>query len=204
MKSLKNLPVVLLAILLAACLFTYYSTRESARPAAPLQKSAAADQPLVDTSLLQAALKLASLAATPDEQGQAHEAWRLADHELDLTFAAALREAEAQAVAALPASGPLRQLSDRISSLKTRVEADKKRVQVLGKDAGDALDLAQAQLDLDQDELDDAQQDFARQGGDKRARLQRLLQEHEASEKVADQIVRYGTPGATAGLSSLC
>jgi small-conductance mechanosensitive channel len=201
MKSLKNLPMVLLAILLAACLFTYYSTRESARPAAPLQKSAAADQPLVDTSLLQAALTLASLAATPDEQGQAHEAWRLADHELDLTFAAALREAEAQAVAALPASGPLRQLSDRISSLKTRVEADKRRVQVLGKDAGDALDLAQAQLDLDQDELDDAQQDFARQGGDKRARLQRLLQEHEASEKVADQAVRYGAPGATATMS---
>ena len=201
MKSLKNLPVVLLAILLAACLFTYYSTRESARPAAPRQKSAAADQPLVDTSLLQAALKLASLAATPDEQGQAHEAWRLADHELDLTFAADLREAEAQAVAALPASGPLQQLSDRISSLKTRVEADKRRVQVLGKDAGDALDLAQAQLDLDQDELDDAQQDLARQGGDKRARLQRLLQEHEASEKVADQAVRYGAPGATATMS---
>ena len=201
MKSLKNLPMVLLAILLAACLFTYYSTRESARPAAPLQKSAAADQPLVDAGVLRTAINLAPLAATPDEQGQAHEAWRLADHELDLTFAAALREAEAQAVAALPASGPLRQLSDRISGLKTGVEADKKRVQGLGKDAGDALDLAQAQLDLDQDELDDAQQDLARQGGDKRARLQRLLQEHEASEKVADQAVRYGAPGATATMS---
>src|ERR1017187_8496679 len=117
MRSFKDLPVMVLAILLAACLFTYYSTRESARPAAPQKESAAADQPLVDTSLLQTALKLAPLAASPDEQEQAHEAWRLADHELDLTFAEALREAEADAGAALPSSGPLRQLSDRIVSL---------------------------------------------------------------------------------------
>ena len=199
MKSLKNLPALLLAILLAACLFTYYSTRESARPAAPPKESTAADQPLVDTSLLQTALKLAPLAASPDEQEQAHEAWRLADHELDLTFAEALREAEAEAAAALPPSGPLRQLSDGVARLKERVAADKKRVEGLA--AGDALDLAQAQFALDQDELDDTQQDLARQGGDKHARLQRLLQEHEASEKVADQAVKYGTPGATATMS---
>src|ERR1017187_8291237 len=117
MKSLNNLPALLLAILLAACLFTYYSTRESARPAAPPKEPTAANHPLVDTSLLQTALKLAPLAASPDEQEQAHEAWRLADHELDLTFAEALREAEADAGAALPSSGPLRQLSDRIVSL---------------------------------------------------------------------------------------
>jgi small-conductance mechanosensitive channel len=201
MKIPKNLPVMLLAILLVACLLTYFSTRDSSGPAAPQKQSAAADQPLVDTALLRTALSLAPLAATSDEQGQAHEAWRLADHELDLTFAAALRAAEAEAVAALPANGPLRQLSDRIAGLRARVETDKKRVEALAKDAGDALNLAQAQLDLDQDELDDAQQDLARQGGDKRARLQRLLQEHEASEKVADQAVKYGTPAATGTMS---
>ncbi|HLK68299.1 MAG TPA: mechanosensitive ion channel family protein [Bryobacteraceae bacterium] len=200
MKAPKNLSAVVLAILLVACLLTFYFTRDSAGPATA-SKSAATAQPLVDTSLLQAALNLAPLAATPDEQGQAHEAWRLADHELDLTFDAALREAQADAEAALPSGGPLRQLSDAISRLKERVEADKKRVDELGKDAGDALDLARAQLDLDQDELDDSQQDLAREGGDKRARLQRLLQEHEASEKIADQTVKYGTPGATGTMS---
>ena len=80
--------------------------------------------------------------------------------------------------------------------MRTRNASD-----ALDKDAGDARDLAQAQLALDQDELDDAQQDLAREGGDKRARLQRLLQEHEASEKVADQTVKFSTPGATATLS---
>src|ERR1035438_9841270 len=104
MKSSKNLPAVVLAILLAACVFTYYSSRESARPVAPQTNSAGAGQPLVDTSLLETELNLAPLAATRDEQGQAHEAWRLADHELDLTFAAALREAKAEAGAALPSS----------------------------------------------------------------------------------------------------
>jgi len=204
-QASKSLPAVVLAILLAASLFTYYATRDSGRPAAPQKKSVAREEPreepLVDTNLLQTALRLAPLAATPDEQEQAREAWRLTDHELDLTFAAALRDAQTEAEAALPAAGPLRQLSGRVAELKERVEADKKRVEELGKSAGDALDLAQAQLDLDQDELDDSQQDLAREGGDKRARLQRLLQEHEASEKVADQTVKFGTPGATGTLS---
>lgn len=121
----------------------------------------------------------------------------MADHELDVAFAAALREAQAEAGAALPANSPLRRLHDRIAALMERVDADKKRVEALEKEAGDALDLAQAQRPLDQDALDDAQQDLAREGGDKRARLQRLLQEHEASEKVADQTVKFSTPAAT-------
>jgi len=199
MKLVKNLPAVILAILLVVCLITYYSTRDSAKPAAPSKKSAAVDQPLVDTSLMQTEVRLAPLAATPDEQAQAHEAWRLADHEQDLTFAAALREAEA--LAALPGNDSLQPLRDRIASLTQRVDADKQRVDALGKSNGDGLDLAQAHLDLDQDELDDAQEDLAREGGDKRARLQHVLQEHEASDKLADQAVKFSAPGATGTMS---
>jgi hypothetical protein len=89
MKLSRYLPALVLTILLAVCVFAYYSTRDSGKPASSQAQSATAGQPLVDTSLLQTALKLSPLAATPDEQRQAHEAWRLADHELDLTFAAA-------------------------------------------------------------------------------------------------------------------
>jgi len=85
MRLFKNLPAMVLAILLVVCLFAYYSTRKSATPTAP-QKPVAAEQPLVDTSLLQGVVKLAPLAAVPDEQVQAREAWRLADHDLDLTL----------------------------------------------------------------------------------------------------------------------
>ena len=193
MKPLKNLPALALTVLLLACLFAYYATRESARPAAA--QKATAEQPLVETLMLENAVKLAGLAATPDEQAQAREAWRLADHELDLRYAAAMREAQAQA--ALPPPPRLQQLSNRITQLQARVDADKKRVDDLGKNPGDALDQAQAQLELDQDELDDAQQTLSRQGGDKRATLQRLVQEHEASDKVADQMLRFGAPAPT-------
>jgi small-conductance mechanosensitive channel len=193
MKKLKYLPAMLLVILLVGCLVSYYSTRDSAAPAAA-RNSSVEGQPLVNTTLLQNAVNVAGLAATPDEQTQAREAWRLADHELDLRFAAAIRDAEA--VAAAPPTGPLRQLSDRIAQLQSRVDADKKRVADLANDTSGALDRAQAQVDLDQDELDDATDTLARQGGDKRARLQRLLQEHEASDKVADQTLKFGTvPG---------
>ncbi len=196
MKSFRDLAALILGILLAACLFTYYSSRPS-KPAS--NKSAASGQALVDTSILQTALGLSPLAATPDEQAQAREAWRLADHELDLTFAAALREAETEA--APPSTGPLRQLQDQISALKGTLDADKKRVDELTKRGDQDLDRAQAQLELDQDALDDAQQDLVREGGDKRARLERLLQEHEASNKVADQALKFASPGPTGTLS---
>src|SRR5690242_16947434 len=122
MRVFKHVPAVVLAILLAACLFWYFSTRGSATPAA--SRNASAADPLVDTSLLQTAVDMAALAATPEEQAQAREAWRLADHELDLRFAAAVRDAEA-AAAAQPAAA-LRPLSDKVAQLQALLEADKK------------------------------------------------------------------------------
>ncbi len=198
MRLSKNLPAVLPACLLLACLFGYYSTREAAEPGGPQKKSAAADQPQVDNRLLQTSQQLIPLAATPDEQEQAREAVRLADHELDLAFAAALREAEA--AAKVPTSGPLKQLSDRIDRLTARVEADKQRAADSAKAAGADAELAQAQLDLDQDDLADAQQDLSREGGDQRAKLQRLLQEHEAEQKDAAQSVKFAGAAATGTL----
>ena len=206
MKSPKYLPVAVLAVLLAACLFTVYSTRDAG--SGPLPKKATTAEKLVDTSLLEMETRLAPLAATAEEQALAHEAWRLADHELDMNFAAALRAAQAEAQAEAgaagatkAANGPLQQMRDRVAKLAARVAADKERVAALSKSAGGESDLAQAQLDLDQDELDDAQQDLAREGGDQRAKLQRLLQEHEASDKLADQAVKFKAPGAMGTMS---
>ena len=198
MQVRKHLLAIVLGILLVACLVAYYSARNSGTSSAP--RNAGVDgQPLVDSSLLQSAINLAALAATPEEQAQAREAWRLADQELDLRFAAAVRDAKAEA--SVPPTGPLLQLSNRITQLQGRVDADKTRVAELAKDNSGALDRAQAQLDLDQDELDDANEDLAREGGDKRARLQRLLQEHEASDKIADQVMKFGAPVSTRTMS---
>ena len=199
MKSLRNLPAIVLAVLLAACLLAYYFTRDLAMPFAVQQKSVAAARPLVDRSLLTAAIQLTPSAATADEQAQSREAWRLADHELDLAFQAALRQAEAEAAAELATNVRLRQLSDNIARLEDRTNADKKRVDDLGKESNNTLD-AQAQLDLDQTELDDAKEDLDREGGEKRSRLQSLLEQHEASDKEADQNMKFGTPQVTGTL----
>jgi hypothetical protein len=42
MKSLKNLPATALAILLVACVFAYYSTRDSTAPTNPNPKKKSA------------------------------------------------------------------------------------------------------------------------------------------------------------------
>jgi small-conductance mechanosensitive channel len=198
MRSWKNLPAALLALLLIACIAAYFATgSEGGGPgAAPASAPAAGAQPsLMDERLLETAKRLAASADTADEQELAREALRLADHELDLAFATALREA---AQFTPPAGSPLERLAARVAQLKARVAADQARVSQLAKDAVNAdsaqSDLAKAQLELDQDELDDAQQDLARQGGDRHAAIERALQQHEAAQREPAQLPRLGAP----------
>src|SRR5579864_2409010 len=182
MKRLHTLPAAILAVLLLACLVAVYVTRDSAPPRPAPVKSSASGQTLPDSRLLETATQMAARAETADEQNQAREALHLADHELDLAFAAALRDAAAYRA---PSTGPLRDLIANINQLTTQITADQARIAQLtkpGASSGDQLDLAKARLALDQDELEDARQDLARQGGDPHSALARALQAHEASQ----------------------
>jgi small-conductance mechanosensitive channel len=82
----------------------------------------------------------------------------------------------------------LKELADRVAGWNAAIANDQKRLAGLQNNAGsnaapsDALELAKAQLELDQDELEDAQLDLARQGGDPHEALERELQEHEATQ----------------------
>jgi len=205
MKLFKNLAALVVAALLAACVVGIYLTREAPSSRVAVKKPAANNQaPLVDDRLLQTARQMSSIAETADEQNLAGEALRLADHEVDQTFAAAIREA---AAAVVPSSGPLKQLTDRISGIKVRMVADQARIAKLTKDAetneaaADKLELAKAQLALDQDELDDAQGDLVRQGGDEQAKIQQALAAHEAEDHQTAQTPKAPPPGNTATLS---
>jgi chromosome segregation ATPase len=144
---------------------------------------------------------MAALAEAGEEQNQAREALHLADHELDQAFATALRAAEAYRA---PASGPLQDLMGRINQLKTQIAADQRRIAQLTKqgtsEAADQLDPVKARLALDQDELNDAQQDLARQGGDPHSALTRSLQEHEAKQHQTGQAMKSASAGETATL----
>jgi small-conductance mechanosensitive channel len=203
MKRLNTAPSAILAVLLVGSLIAWYVTSDSGSRPAERGKATASDQTApVDTRLLDSANKVAALAQTSDEQNQAREALHLADHQLDQAFATALRAAEAYRA---PASGPLRDLIGRITQLKTQVAADQRRIAQLTKqgtsDASDQLELVNARLALDQDELSDAQQDLARQGGDPHAALTRSLQEHEAKQHQTGQPLKSASGGDTATLT---
>lgn len=191
-RILRILLPVTLGVLLVACIIGSYVTVEPA-PAAPSMTQ----NPLVDEHLLHTAHQMASLADTSAEQDLARDALRLADHELDQTFASALRDVSAPLQ---PPKGPMKRLVDNINELKSRIAADQERLAKL-HDGDDDFDLAKAQLTLDQDELEDAQQDLTRQGGDPHAKLQQALQEHEAAEHdaVLPKMAAAGTPATFAG-----
>src|ERR1035437_5557350 len=150
---------------------------------------------LVDLRPWQTAEALAPLAVTAEETEYAHEAERLADHEVDQAFASALRLASAQAQHR-NLTGEALALSQRVEQLQQLTKEDQALVSSLtsasgssatsakdaAKPAGDSddLEVAKAQLGLDTDELEDAQQELDRASGDDRAQIQGELSAHEA------------------------
>src|ERR1035438_6955919 len=78
--------------------------------------SAPGAPPPVDLQPLHTAQSLASLAVTRDEQDFARQAVQLADHELDLAFAAALRAAAGHSG---PGDPRIRTIQDRLQKAQT-------------------------------------------------------------------------------------
>jgi len=178
-KRVHDLLAAILAALLLACIIGAYLTAVGDQ-SQDAQKNASSP---VDQGLYERAQQLDAIADTVPERALASEALRLSDHELDQAFASLLRQAAQSNVAV---KGPLKQLNDRIDSLRTKINADQDRIASLAKQEGsDQLELAKAQLALDQDDLEDAQQDLSRQGGDQRAAIQRAIDEHENAQKTA-------------------
>ena len=195
--------IVLLAMaaLLVLCLVFSWTTRDSMAHLSFLSgqgnvRSVEKSQTtLVDLRPWQTAEALAPLAVTAEETEDAHEAERLADHEVDQAFASALRQASAQAQHRI-LTGDALALSQRVKQLQQLIKEDQALVNSLtaasgssaaltkdaAKPAGDSddLEVAKAQLGLDTDELEDAQQELDRASGDDRAQIQGELAAHEA------------------------
>ena len=157
---------------------------------------------LVNTSPWQTAQALAALAVSAEEQQLAHEAEHLADHAVDQAFAAALRQAHLD-TQHRALSGDALALQQRINQLEQLRQQDQAQVDRLsaktppGKNAapsssGDQLQVAKAQLGLDNDELNDAQRDLQRASGDLSARIQDELAAHEESMRKYDSEVADG------------
>ena len=162
---------------------------------------------IVDQRPWQTAETLAALAVSAEEREFAREAERLADHEVDQAFAQSLRQASAETTREL--KGEALTLQRRVMELQQTIKEDEARLAALtpkgglaaGGTAGSAggagvegddLEIAKAQLGLDQDELSDSMEDLARESGDQRIRIQQELSSREAAMKKYDAQVAEG------------
>jgi small-conductance mechanosensitive channel len=159
---------------------------------------------LVDQAPLLTARSLAGLAETLEEQQLALQAQRLANHEVDLAFADALRRA---ASAQVPETPELKVLASKKAAAQAAVETDQRLLQHLSprlaaapesqKDAlEDQLEVAKAQLELDKDELEAASENLAQVGGDPQARIRSLKEAHEAADQESARALAAPRPAS--------
>jgi small-conductance mechanosensitive channel len=197
MKTTQKIAAIVLVALLGAVAYGLFRTGQPANAPATSTKLAsgtAAQAPMVDQTPLLTAQRLVQMPTSAEEKPFAEEALRLGDHEMDLAFAAAVRDAEENPPVL---SAQAKEIEARLQEAEKALEADKARVAQLSaayEKAGgdrkdsleDQLDVAKAQQELDQDEVDDAKQDLIRSGGDPKSRIQTMVEEHEAASHAAD------------------
>ena len=143
---------------------------------------------VVDQRPWQTAATLAALAQSAEEKELAREAERLADHEVDQAFSQSLRQASLEKPQ-LNDKGL--ELQQRVNHLQENIKADQARIASLSAapNATDAsstasdLEIAKAQLGLDQNELSDALEDLSRATGDQRSKIQQELAARQAAMK---------------------
>ncbi len=200
MKTIHTIAGVVLVALLGTTVYGIFRTAPplasdaGTAVAATSRVTTAQTQQLVDQSALKTAQRLAQMPTPAEEQPFAQEALRLGDEEMDLAFATAVREAAENPPVLSPEA---KQVEAKLQKAEDAVDVDKAQVSRLTaamdkatgsrKDAlDDQQDLAKAQLELDQDEVDDAKQDLIRAGGDPQGRIQTMVEEHEAASNSSD------------------
>ncbi|HEY4907280.1 MAG TPA: mechanosensitive ion channel domain-containing protein [Candidatus Acidoferrum sp.] len=216
MKTFQKIAGVVLALLLIAVAYGIFRTR-TVVPAVPTNSAAAeggaktstAQPQVVDQTPLKIAQRLAPLVTLPGERQLAEEAIRLTDHEVDIAFTAALRDAALHPPAL---SAEAKEIQARMQKAEHGLTATQAQITQLNaaiakatgdqKDSlEDQLDIANAQVELDQDEVDDAKQDLIRAGGDPQDRIQAIVKEHEASTKATETALATGSvPAERIGL----
>jgi small-conductance mechanosensitive channel len=145
---------------------------------------------IVDQRPWQTAAALAALAQSAEERKFARDAERIADHEVDQAFSQSLRQAS---LAKPTLSGKALALQKRVDELQETIKNDEARIAALTTAAGSKaaataanasdLEIAKAQLGLDQAELADSMEDLARESGDQRVKLQQELAARQAAMK---------------------
>jgi small-conductance mechanosensitive channel len=212
MKTTKQIATITLIILLGLIAYGLFRTGRSMTPSqvTPAGESPQAEHgPAIDQSSLDNARRLAQMPTGADELPVAQEALRLGDREMDLAFAAGVREVQEHPPVL---SAEAKQSEARLQEAQKSLEAHNVRVQqltsALSKATGakansleDQLEQARVQVQLDQDEVDNAKQELAIAGGDTQGRIEQLMKEHDDASHVADTAtVNTSTPPDRSGL----
>src|SRR5579859_6485829 len=166
MRTAQKIVATALILALLAAAYGIFSLGRSAMVSATKKTSDAA---LVDQTPFKTAQQLAQLADTPEEQELAKETLRISDYELDQSFALALQDAEAHPPALSAEAKLIQQRLQKNQRLQQALEAqvDQLTAQVAKatgarkSDLQDQLDIAEASLDVADNDVDDANRDLA-------------------------------------------
>lgn len=210
MKALRKLSIVVPTVILVASLVGVWLTQGAManlpylRTKSGWMSKPRANNDLVDQKPWQTIESLTPLAVSVEEKRLVREAQRLADHEVDQAFAQALRQATLDT---RTLTGDALALQQKIAVLQGLVKEDQTRVDAVTASlkapatpapaakkgsvaapavSSDDLDVAKAQLQLDNDQLTDANTDLAERIGDKRGDIQQELTVREAAMKKFD------------------
>ena len=207
MSTLQRTTATVLILLLATALFGLWSARDPAVPR-PTVGPANSPVPVIDENTLLTAQRLARLATTSEELPFAQAAVQTADHELDLAFSGALRAIEAHPPVLSPEA---LKIQERLDDAQKRLASDADTLNALATKMGqasddekpdlqDQLDLVGSQVELEKDEIEDANNDLLAAGGNVHQRIQKAQEEHAAAERNAAQ---EPAPAASNALANL-
>ena len=193
MKGSQKLMLAALLLLIGAAVAGLLLTGGAPRngPARQQQPGAPTDEMRrLDQHLLATAQGLSAFAVTHDEQELAQNAARLADRDVDLAFSDALRNASQQPA---PSTGKVRALEERVTQIQSAISTINQEIKVLNAESAHArgnrlvylhgrIELAQAELALDKDELSDATQDLSKAAGGTYNHIEEMWKQHEAAQ----------------------
>jgi len=196
MKARQKLTGASLAALLVMGAIGLYLT---SRPVTPASSNIGASGSLneslaLNPHYLNAALRLARLAATPEERHAAQNALNAADRDLDLQYGYALQIASTEPI---PETPKIQAIQERIGNIEKAIETRQTEVNrlkgLVQRVHGtrrtileQQLDVRQAELNLFHEALGDAKLSLNQDGGSMAGRLAKLKSEHAAVSKEHD------------------
>jgi small-conductance mechanosensitive channel len=180
-------------VLIAIAIYGTVVTGRSVEPATSSTRDSVNAPSSLDQRALTTAQRLVRYPTSQAELPFAQQALRIADQEMDLSFAYRVRQMASHPA---PVSKEALEIQDRLQAAAVRQHDDSVLVDRLSAafarshetsaPLNDSLQLARARLELEQDEIDDAHEDLIHAGGDPQGRMAAMVEAHEKASRSSD------------------